>query len=128
MPDVLVNGVKYKLGYRFGRRPVEKTIAFIASAVIYFGCAILAAAHLSGSMLVAGFFGMFAGYLLGILEVSAMTEGWLIPVALILIGLKYGFSGLGMAFVGWLLFACLTLVVLALANTILYRSTGDGSH
>jgi hypothetical protein len=39
MPDAFVNGVKHKLGYRFGRRPVEKAIAFIASAVIYFAAA-----------------------------------------------------------------------------------------
>jgi hypothetical protein len=122
------SSVKYKLGYRFGRRPVEKTIAFVASAVIYFWVAVLAAAHVSGAMLVAGFLGMFAGYVLGILDVSAITEGWLIPVALILIGLKYGFRGLGMAFVGWLLFACLTFVVLLVANAVFYRSTGDGSR
>jgi hypothetical protein len=41
-----------------------------------------------------------------LLDASAITEGWLIPVALVLIGLKYGFGGLGMAFVGWLIVIC----------------------
>jgi hypothetical protein len=107
-----------ELGYRYGNRPIEKIVAFGLSMA-----AVLCLAWKNQSLSVGAgtglLLGVLATFIINMLGVSAMSEGTLVMLAVVVIGLKFGAAAFGMSILGWLMFSVVYVVVVSLTNRML---------
>lgn len=109
------------VAYQYRRRPVEKIMAFAASltAVCWFLWSNRDISNAAGTGLL---FGVFAPFVVTMLGTSAVTEGWLLTGITILIGINYGLAGLGMSFLGFLIFSGFLVALLTVSNRLFFNA------
>jgi hypothetical protein len=97
---------------------IEKVSAFIATLAAGFWLIKSGSKSLSDAAATGFLFGIFGSFLIMAAGVSAGNEALLLTALTIVIGFKYGWSGLGMSLVGYLMFGVFLAVMLVVGNKI----------
>lgn len=111
----------YRLPYKYGSRWIERTLAFGVAMAIALSWSLVTKVKLTKHGFEGLLYGIIGTYLIRALNVSAVTEGTLVMVVIVAIGVFLGLAAFGLGIAGWLLFSLLSTGLVLLVNFLFLR-------